>query len=145
MSYFTYILKCSDGSYYVGHTEDLEDRLCRHNAGRGPAYTVARCPVLLVYSEYHTTKSGPAKRERQIKKWSRAKKQALIEGDPGSLKSHSRCQSLHGKPNSCPNEASKYRPWRIETAISFRSRDKALAFERHLKTHSGRAFATKRL
>ena len=98
MSYFTYILQCSDSTYYVGHIEDLEKRLVRHNAGRGPKYTADRRPVSLVYSESHPTKEQAIAREKQLKKWSRAKKLALIHGDLGELKAHSQCRSVHPKP-----------------------------------------------
>jgi predicted GIY-YIG superfamily endonuclease len=51
MPHFVYILRSSDGSYYVGHTTDLVERVARHNAGRGPAYTAVRRPVQMVFSE----------------------------------------------------------------------------------------------
>jgi predicted GIY-YIG superfamily endonuclease len=80
MQWFTYILLCSDGSYYAGHTEDLPNRLKAHNLGQGAIYTKHRCPVALVYSEPHSSKSEAITREKQIKRWSKAKKQALIDG-----------------------------------------------------------------
>ena len=83
--YFTYILKCSDGSYYVGHTEDLDMRVKAHNEGRAAAYTRARRPVVLAYSETHSSLSAAVSRERQIKRWSAAKKEALIRGDTAEL------------------------------------------------------------
>lgn len=84
--YYFYILKCSDGSYYVGSASNLEHRLNRHNRGRGPSYTAKRRPVQLVYHERFSNLDGAVKREHQIKKWSRAKKEALINGDLESLK-----------------------------------------------------------
>lgn len=84
--YSTYILQCSDGSYYVGSTDDLPRRVRMHNAGKGPTWTASRLPVRLVYQEVHQARSEAVRRERQIKKWSRAKKEALISGDMERLK-----------------------------------------------------------
>ena len=81
MQWHTYILKCSDDSYYAGHTEDLSSRLNAHNAGQGATYTKSRRPVALIYSEPHSSKSEAIAREKQIKRWSRAKKEALIDGN----------------------------------------------------------------
>lgn len=77
---FCYILRCSDGSYYVGSTEDLGARLAKHQDGSASAYTAARRPVTLAYAEEHNTLDRTRARERQIKGWTRAKKEALIEG-----------------------------------------------------------------
>ena len=84
--WFTYILTCSDGSFYTGHTNDLKERLQVHNLGGGPLYTVFRRPVQLSYHEVYESKEGAMKREKQIKRWTRAKKQALINGDIKTLK-----------------------------------------------------------
>jgi len=88
-AYFTYILECSDGSYYVGSTDDLSQRLARHNAGRGPNWTACRLPVKL-YHEVHNNETEAVRRERQIKKWTRAKKEALVDENLGRLKELSR-------------------------------------------------------
>jgi len=85
MGWFVYILECSDKSFYVGHTENLDARLKAHNSGKGALYTSIRRPVILLYREPHQTKKSAIKRELQIKKWSRAKKQALINGDLAKL------------------------------------------------------------
>ena len=77
--FFTYILLCSDGSYYVWHTHDLASRIQDHNIGKGALYTSTRRPVRLIYSETHVSELAAIARELQIKKWSRAKKKALIE------------------------------------------------------------------
>jgi predicted GIY-YIG superfamily endonuclease len=95
MSWFVYILKCSDGSYYVGHTEDIKKRVTVHNASKGAQYTAMRTPVALVYQESAASISFAMKRELQIKHWSRAKKEALIRSDRQLLKSLSRCRSVH--------------------------------------------------
>jgi predicted GIY-YIG superfamily endonuclease len=81
MSFWVYILLCADGSYYVGHTSDLEERIACHNAGRGAIFTAARLPVTLVYSEMLGTASAATARELQFKKWSHAKKEALVHGE----------------------------------------------------------------
>jgi len=88
--WFVYILICSDSSYYIGHTNDLKDRIQRHNQGRGSGWTAKRLPVTLAYLEEFVTKDGAVRRETQLKKWSRDKKQALIEGDLERLRQKNR-------------------------------------------------------
>ena len=85
MPHFVYVLRCRDGSYYVGHTTDVAERLERHNAGRGPAYTAARLPVELVYSQELRSMEAAVQRETQLKRWTRAKKEALIVTDKSRL------------------------------------------------------------
>ena len=89
--WYVYILKCSDNSCYVGHTDNLVQRLKTHNSGQGPVWTASRLPVKLVYQEKHDDQTLAIRRERQIKNWSRAKKEALIAGDLHKLKSLSKC------------------------------------------------------
>jgi putative endonuclease len=89
-SSFLYILQCSDGSYYVGTTNDLEQRLLALNEGRAAVYTTIRLPVRLVYSEEHNSIEKALARERQIKRWTRAKKEALISGSKKDLKRFSK-------------------------------------------------------
>jgi predicted GIY-YIG superfamily endonuclease len=86
-SFFVYILRCADGSLYVGHTSDLPERINVHNDGRGALWTACRRPVTLVYQESHSTEQSAITRERQIKGWTHAKKLALIRGDMAMLKS----------------------------------------------------------
>ena len=81
-----YILRCADGTLYVGETTDLERRLLRHNNGDGFVFTARRRPVSLVFSEAHKTSHAASQRERQLKRWTRAKKEALIAGDLPRLK-----------------------------------------------------------
>ncbi len=78
-----YILECADGSYYVGSARGtgLDNRLAQHEAGQGGAYTSTRLPVKLVFSEQFDRITDAIAAERQIKGWSRAKKEALIRGD----------------------------------------------------------------
>ena len=83
---FVYILRCADGSLYVGETEDLAARLAKHNDGSASAYTAARRPIALVHSEVHTDQAAALARERQLKGWTRAKKEALIADDLAKLK-----------------------------------------------------------
>jgi putative endonuclease len=77
-----YILRCSDGSYYVGSARlGLERRLSEHNAGTYGGYTSKRLPVELIWSEHFADITDAIAVERQIKGWSRAKKEALIQND----------------------------------------------------------------
>ena len=80
-AYYVYMLRCSDGSYHVGHTNDLEQRLATHERGAIEDYTLSRRPVELVFSDQFSTRQEAFHRERQIKGWSRARKEALIKGD----------------------------------------------------------------
>ncbi len=80
MSYFVYILECSDGSLYTGITKDIAKRLDEHNSkNAGAKYTKARRPVKLVYQESSKDRSSASKREYEIKKFTRTKKLQLIE------------------------------------------------------------------
>ncbi|HEY5269185.1 MAG TPA: GIY-YIG nuclease family protein [Anaerolineales bacterium] len=79
MSFYCYILECSDGTYYTGWTADPERRLCRHNRGRGARYTRSRRPVRLVYVEEQPDRSSAMRREIQIKRMSREAKEKLIK------------------------------------------------------------------
>ena len=76
---YVYILECSDGSYYTGSTTDLERRLQQHEAGEGAKYTKQRLPIKVIYSEEFDRIDFAFYREKQIKSWSRRKKQVLIE------------------------------------------------------------------
>lgn len=78
---FVYILRVADGSMYVGHTSDLQARLVAHQAGTASNYTATRRPVEMIYAEEYTTERAAIKREQQLKRWSRRKKEALISGD----------------------------------------------------------------
>jgi len=90
--WFTYILLCADGSFYVGHTDDLEERISRHNNGKGAKWTACRLPVKLIYTERFQTAKESIHREIQIKKWSRAKKEALAIGDTEKVKALAKCR-----------------------------------------------------
>ncbi|MBX9727801.1 MAG: GIY-YIG nuclease family protein [Sphingopyxis sp.] len=79
--FYTYMLRCADGRYYVGHTDNLEQRVAQHQSGLTGGYTFKRRPVVLVWSERFTDRDQAKAAELRIKGWSRAKKEALIAGD----------------------------------------------------------------
>ena len=79
--FWIYILRCADGTYYTGHTDDLERRVAQHQSGIMQGYTHHCRPVTLMFSEYFPTRIEALERERQIKDWSRAKKEALFRSD----------------------------------------------------------------
>ena len=81
MGFWVYILRCADDSYYTGHTDNLEKRLAEHQSGICDGYTSARFPVTLVFSQEFSTRLEALICERQIKGWSRKKKEAMIRGD----------------------------------------------------------------
>ena len=81
MPFHTYILQCADGSFYVGHTDDLSTRLGQHQAGSLGGYTASRRPVVLCWSTQFPDRDNAFQLERQLKSWSRAKKLALMAGD----------------------------------------------------------------
>jgi len=86
---WVYIVRCSDGTLYVGHTCNVHSREKTHNEGRGSLYTAERRPVKVVYSESHDLLEAAIARERQLKRWTTATKEALIAGDLATLKSRS--------------------------------------------------------
>jgi predicted GIY-YIG superfamily endonuclease len=91
--HFVYILKCCDGKYYVGATNDLESRVETHSSGKGPDFTASRLPVQLVYQESFATLEQAVRRERQLKGWSRAKKEALVTQNLQRLSELAACRS----------------------------------------------------
>ena len=86
--YYFYIVRCSDNSLYCGQTNDLERRIKEHNSGnsRSATYTKLRRPVTLAYSESFKTIQESMKREWQVKKWTKVKKETLIKGDLDRLR-----------------------------------------------------------
>lgn len=82
---YMYILVCSNGNYYTGSTKELEKRIEQHNNGEGANYTKKHLPVELVYYEEYDRVDQAFYREKQIQKWSRKKKKALIDGDFSNL------------------------------------------------------------
>ncbi|WP_242202565.1 GIY-YIG nuclease family protein [Aestuariivivens insulae] len=81
-TYYVYILKCSDNTYYTGITSNLEKRLIEHQSGKHKdSYTYSRRPLHLVFYAEFTQPEIAITTEKQIKKWSRAKKEALINNE----------------------------------------------------------------
>ena len=93
MAAWTYILKCSDGSYYTGCTTHLDQRIGQHQAGEHDGYTARRRPIEMVWAEEFQTIDQAIAVERQLKGWSRAKKDALIRGDFEALPELSRSKT----------------------------------------------------
>jgi len=79
--FFVYILKCKDGSYYIGHTDNLEKRIAEHNEGKIEGYTSKRLPVECVFAQPFNTRDEAIITEHKIKKWTRSKKEALIKNN----------------------------------------------------------------
>ncbi|HET7842629.1 MAG TPA: GIY-YIG nuclease family protein [Xanthomonadales bacterium] len=80
MTFWAYMLRCRDGSFYVGHTDGIERRLQEHDDGCVDSYTRERRPVSLAWSQEFATREEAKIAEAQLKGWSRAKKQALVDG-----------------------------------------------------------------
>jgi len=102
MGAFTYMLRCADGSYCVGSArgDDLEPRIAEHQAGARPGYTYTRRPVRLVWSERFDRITDAIAAERQIKGWTRAKKEALIKDDWTELRVLAKRRAGNPKPSS---------------------------------------------
>jgi predicted GIY-YIG superfamily endonuclease len=98
VAFYVYILKCGDGSYYVGHTEDLVKRLAAHRQGEVPGYTHTRRPVRLAYAESFHSREEAFAAERRIKGWSRDKKEALIKCDWARLQELAKAHGSTGSP-----------------------------------------------
>ena len=81
MAFWTYMLNCRGGKFYVGHTDNLEARLAQHQSGAVEGFTSNLLPVTLVWSAEAPTREEAIAFERRLKGWSRAKKMALIRGD----------------------------------------------------------------
>ena len=85
--YFVYIVECSDGLYYTGVTNNLDRRIWEHNEGIDPkSFTYNRRPVILKYYEYFSDINQAISWEKQLKGWSRKKKEALFDRDWDKLK-----------------------------------------------------------
>ncbi|MBW1640257.1 GIY-YIG nuclease family protein [Microbacterium resistens] len=80
MSGFTYILRCADGTFYVGSTTDLDRRLAQHAAGEGSAYTRRRLPVALAWHERFERIDEAFAWEKRIQGWGHAKREAFMAG-----------------------------------------------------------------
>tara|TARA_Y100001947_G_C10275197_1_gene276029 strand:- start:651 stop:992 length:342 start_codon:yes stop_codon:yes gene_type:complete len=107
---FVYILRCADGKLYVGSHkgDDVATRVAQHNAGHNPgAWTFKRRPVALAWSAHFDRIDEAFVFERQIKKWSRAKKEALIAGDVAELKRLAVSKSAPANPSK-PRKFPRY-------------------------------------
>ncbi|HEY49056.1 MAG TPA: GIY-YIG nuclease family protein [Dehalococcoidia bacterium] len=107
MGFWIYILECADNSYYTGHTDDLEKRLYEHEKNIVKCYTSKRLPIRLVYAYEFETREDALERERQIKRWSRRKKQALIAEDWNSLIKYSKSRT--NRPSTSSGRTGKIR------------------------------------
>jgi putative endonuclease len=104
---FLYILRCADGSFYIGTTRTtLEMRIAQHNAGTFGGYTATRRPVILVFSQWFDRITDAIDSERKLKKWSRAKKEAFVRGDLIALRQLSARKSPHPSRRPPTDEAS---------------------------------------
>jgi putative endonuclease len=81
VSFWVYILRCRDNSYYTVHTDNQEKRIAEHQRGEVEGYTTTRLPVTVMFVEEFPTREEALARERQIKGWSRKKKEAMMRGD----------------------------------------------------------------
>ena len=98
--YFVYILKCADHSYYTGITSELEKRMEQHQEGRTyDGYTNTRRPVSLVWFQEFVDPTEAINKEKQIKGWSRKKKEALIKNDFKSIQKLSKNYTENGSPS----------------------------------------------
>jgi putative endonuclease len=100
MSFWVYILECVDGNYYVGHTDNLEKRMVEHEQNIIKCYTSSRLPIKLVFCSEFPSRDEAFVRERQIKRWSRRKKRALIEEDWIELVKYSRGKKIRPSTSS---------------------------------------------
>ena len=106
MAFWAYIVRCSDGSYYVGHTDDLELRIAQHHVGHFPdCYTFSRRPLELVWASDFPSRIEALETERRIKGWSRVKKEALIREDWAALQRlAARKQSFETNPQPAASD-----------------------------------------
>ena len=95
MSFWIYILRCADDSYYTGHTDNIEYRIAQHVAGSIDGYTATRLPVLPILIQEFPTREEALAMELRIKGWSRKKKEAMIRGDWNEVSRLSRGKHLH--------------------------------------------------
>ena len=100
MTFWAYMLHCRRGSFYVGQTDNLEQRMAQHSTGHFPGFTSERLPVALVWSQEFTTRFEAIEAERRIKGWSRMKKLALIRGDWDAISRYARSKAKDGPSTS---------------------------------------------
>jgi putative endonuclease len=100
MGFWAYMLHCADGSFYAGHTDDLDGRIGAHQSGLIPGYTATRLPVKLVWCDEFPSRYEALQAERQVKGWGRAKKLALIRGDWKLISSLARNSKEKGRAST---------------------------------------------
>ena len=110
MRSWIYIIRCANNSCYTGCTTNLEQRICQHHEGIFDSYTSTRRPLELVYVEEFSDVRDATRRERQIKNWCRAKKEALICGNMRDLR-------LLARSTKAQNRASLTRPHKTRTSL----------------------------
>jgi len=107
--FYVYILKCSDSSYYIGHTDDIEKRVSEHHVGEGSRYISRRLPIELVFLDSFSTRDEAFIMERRIKGWSRTKKEALIEKNWKKIKILAQCKNESRSYPSTPAQDERER------------------------------------
>jgi predicted GIY-YIG superfamily endonuclease len=112
--FHVYLLRCSDGSYYCGQTDNIEVRMQQHYSGE-IGYTSTRKPVQLVWQGEFETREGAIAFEQQVKGWSRAKKEALIAGDWQRIRELAKSHEPTG-----PSAKTSVRPERVEGIAGLR-------------------------
>ncbi|MGK2942432.1 MAG: GIY-YIG nuclease family protein [Immundisolibacter sp.] len=113
MAFWVYILRCADASYYTGHTDNLEQRLGQHTSGAiATCYTYTRRPLQLAFSQHFATREEALTAERQIKGWSRKKKEAMMRGDWAEVSRLARSAPVRPEPVEAPT--SPVRPEPVE-------------------------------
>jgi len=106
MAFWVYILKCADGSYYTGHTDDLDKRISEHRTGEYCVYTREKGPVTPVFAQECATRVEALEAERRIKGWSRAKKEAMIRGDWNEVSRLAKSRAVRGSTSSPRTDSS---------------------------------------
>lgn len=116
MSFWVYILHCADGSYYTGHTDNLEQRIQQHHDGAITCcYTYKRRPLQLVFSQDFATREEALASEQQIKGWSRKKKEAMMRGDWAEVSRLAKSKSVRAESAEAQSEnATTVRPELVE-------------------------------
>ena len=97
---FVYIVRCADGTLYTGYARDPLRRVAMHNSGRGARYTSGRRPVRLVFSEVFDAIGDALRREHELKRWPRRKKEALIAKASDARREKRRRAARRGGPRS---------------------------------------------
>jgi predicted GIY-YIG superfamily endonuclease len=105
MTFWVYILRCADGSYYTGHTDNLEKRFDEHQAGACGGYTAERLPVELAWSQECASREEALAAEQQIKGWGRKKKEAMMRGDWSEVNRLGRGKHQHQRKPSASTPA----------------------------------------